>query len=143
MARMRAVAVVIGVVLAFAACGEPQPEVDPVSQVPADQRPQPTEAGGTEGGGGGGGGAATFVAVDIAFESAPTELPAGEVEITIDNQGAANHNVTIEGVEPAPIVEAAGGETKSATVTLEPGTYTYICSVPGHEGSMNGQLTVS
>ena len=89
------------------------------------------------------GGGATWVAVDIAFDSAPTELPAGEVEITLENQGAAIHNVTIEGVDPAPVVEAAGGATETGVVTLEPGTYTYICSVPGHEGSMNGELIVS
>ena len=143
MTRMRAFAVVFGIVMVFAACGEAQPEVDPVSQVPADQRPEPTEAGGSEGAGGEGGGGATWVAVDIDFAEAPAELPAGEVEITLVNEGAAVHNVTIEGVDPAPVVEAQGGATETGTVTLEPGTYTYICSVPGHESAMTGELTVS
>ena len=39
----------------------------------------------------------------------------------------------------------AGGETKSVTFTVpnEPGTYTYICTFPGHyAGGMKGTLTV-
>jgi len=89
-------------------------------------------------------GALVFVtSTQLAFEQAPTIAPAGEVTIALDNQGGLPHNVVIEGVEgDNPIVEATNG-TDVNTVTLQPGTYTYYCSVPGHrQGGMEGQLAV-
>ena len=83
-----------------------------------------------------------FVAVDIAFETAPTTGVAGGQTVTLTNNGAAPHNVTFPDLDDAPVVEAAPGETASAEITLEAGTYEFICSVPGHEASMNGELTV-
>jgi plastocyanin len=85
----------------------------------------------------------TFVAVDIDFSAAPETLPAGGTTITIDNQGAAVHNVTFVGVNGEdPIVEAQGGQTDEGEVDLAPGSYTYYCSVPGHRPAMEGELTV-
>ena len=85
----------------------------------------------------------TFVAVDIDFASAPETLPAGGTTITLENQGVAVHNVTIEGYNgDEPVVVAAGGETAEGELDLEAGTYTYYCSVPGHRPGMEGELTV-
>lgn len=88
--------------------------------------------------------AAVFVAVDIDYSEAPETLPAGEVTVAIDNQGAIVHNVVFEELGDAVIVEAAGGETAVGTVTVEAGqTYTYYCSIPGHRAAgMEGALTV-
>lgn len=84
-----------------------------------------------------------FVAVDIEFESAPEELPAGRTTIELVNDGVSPHNVTIDDLDPdQPVVEAAPGETQSADVRLRPGTYRYHCNVPGHEATMNGEFTV-
>ena len=83
-----------------------------------------------------------YVAVDIDFETAPETATAGAQTVTLVNNGVAPHNVTFPDVDEAPVVEAAGGETATGEITLEPGTYEYICSVPGHEASMNGELTV-
>lgn len=91
---------------------------------------------------GGAGGPLEWVAVDIEFESAPQTAKAGDLAISLVNNGQAPHNVTIPKLGDAPVVEAGPGETVDGSVTLEPGTYEYICSVPGHEGSMNGELTV-
>ena len=135
---MRRVLVLVLAVVALAACSKQDPEVSLNDQLPADQR---TEAAATEGGteGGGGGGDATWVAVDIDFESAPETLPAGPQTITLVNDGASPHNVTIDG---KVIVEADGGSTEEGEVELEPGTHEFVCSVPGHESLMKGELTV-
>jgi plastocyanin len=89
-------------------------------------------------------GALVFTAAtQLEFLQAPTTATAGEVTIALDNEGGLVHNVTIEGVQgDQPIVETTNG-VEVGTVTLEPGTYTYYCSIVGHrEGGMEGQLTV-
>ena len=87
----------------------------------------------------------TFVAVDIDYEAAPVSLPAGTSELTLDNQGAIEHNVTLTGpgYDAQVVLKAAGGSSLTEPVDLEPGTYEYHCSVPGHEAKMKGELTVS
>ncbi len=82
-------------------------------------------------------------ATQLEFLQAPTTATAGEVTIALDNEGGLVHNVTIEGVQgDQPIVETTNG-VEVGTVTLEPGTYTYYCSIVGHrESGMEGQLTV-
>ena len=115
----------------------------------AGMRPLEEEHGGEGGGQAGGdeGGASNepiFVAIDIAYESAPAELPVGDVDLTLENTGAIEHDVTIEQLGDETVLEATGGETDEATVALEAGEYTYYCSVTGHrEAGMEGTLTVS
>jgi len=116
----------------------------------AGMRPLEQHGGETaEGGEGGGGeGGATnepvWVAVDIAYESAPEELPTGDVDVTLVNDGQIEHNVVIEERGDELILEAAGGETDEATVSFEAGEYTYYCSITGHrEAGMEGTMTVS
>lgn len=135
---MPRIIVVVLAAFTLAACSAQPPEVSVNDQVPADQR---TEAGSASEAAGGDGASnePTWVAVDIDFESAPETLPAGETEITLANQGSVEHNVTIEG---ETIVTAGPGATESGSMTLEPGTYEYICSIPGHEQAMSGEFTV-
>lgn len=83
----------------------------------------------------------TWVAVDIDFAAAPEEVAAGS-EVTLVNEGQAQHNVTIVETDEI-ILDASGGEEDSTTLELEPGTYNYVCSVPGHAQFMNGTLTVT
>lgn len=140
---MPRVLVVVLAVLALTACSRQPPEVSVNDQVPADQRTEAATEGGGDEGAGGGGGDATWVAIDIDFESAPETLPAGETEITLVNEGQALHDVTFEELGDETVVEAQGGSTETGTVSLEAGDYTYYCSVPGHrEAGMEGQLTV-
>lgn len=87
----------------------------------------------------------TFVGNDqLQFSQAPEQTSAGQhpVELVVD--GSINHNVVFEGVAgEEPVVEADGGETATGTVELQPGTYTYYCSVPGHRAAgMEGTLVV-
>ncbi|MDQ3709463.1 MAG: plastocyanin/azurin family copper-binding protein [Actinomycetota bacterium] len=135
----------VGVLIAAVAlvgCTKLPPEVAVNDQVPADQRTESEPAGGGASEGAGGGGEPVWVAIDIEWESAPEAVPAGETEVTLTNNGAIEHNLVIEEVGAEPIVVAAAGETQSASVQLEPGTYRYYCSVPGHEPTMNGEVTV-
>lgn len=107
------------------------------------------EDGGNGGDGGGDGGdggsgeipeeARVWTAQDIEYTDAPDSAEAGEVTIAIDNQGGITHDVTIDELDIQ--VEAAGGETAVEEVEVEPGTYYYYCSVPGHESQMNGEIT--
>lgn len=136
---MRRILVLVLAVLALTACTKQAPEVSANDQVPADQRTSaaaPAEEGSE---GASGGGDATWVAVDIDFEAAPETLPAGETTITLENQGASVHNVTIDG---EVVVEAQGGATETASVNLEAGEHEYVCSIAGHEQLMKGTLTV-
>jgi uncharacterized cupredoxin-like copper-binding protein len=83
----------------------------------------------------------TIVAEDVAFVDPPTELPAGDLVLAIDNQGSAVHDVTIDG--PGVIASAFGGRKNAGEVTLEPGTYTIYCSVNGHrQAGMEFDVTV-
>ena len=99
-------------------------------------------AGSESGGPGTAAAAFEFVAADISFESAPETAKAGKQTITLVNNGKAPHNVTFPELSDAAVVEADPGSSAAAEVDLKPGTYEYICSVPGHEASMNGTLTV-
>jgi plastocyanin len=129
--------------LALVGCTKLPPEVAINDQVPADQRTESEPAGGGGGSEGGGGGSEpVWVAIDIEFESAPATLPAGGTEVTLTNNGAIEHNVVFDDLGSEPVVVAAPGETQTGQVELEPGTYRYHCSVPGHEPTMNGEVTV-
>jgi plastocyanin len=81
---------------------------------------------------------------ELLFDKEELSAKAGKVTIDFDNPSAIPHNVVIEkdGEELAgfePITE--GKETLSAD--LGPGSYTFICSVPGHaEAGMEGTLAV-
>ena len=146
MGRMLRIITVAVAGLLAAGCMSSEPKVAEVEQVSAEQRAALTAtegAGGGEGGGAGGGGA-TWVAIDIAYESAPTELPAGPVEATLQNNGAIEHDVVIEERGDEEILRAGGGQSDNASVEFEPGEYTYYCSIPGHrEAGMEGTLTVT
>ena len=81
----------------------------------------------------------------LKFEPTELEAEAGEIAIGLTAGDAVEHNIAIEGVNgDAPVVEANSGSTNVGTVELEPGTYTFFCSIPGHRtAGMEGTLTVS
>ena len=141
---MRRITVFLLAALMLTACSKQAPEVTAQEQVPADQRTEAAPAGGSEAAEGeAGDGGATWVTIDLEFAEAPTTLPAGETEITLQNDGAAPHDVTFEELGDETVAAAPGGDTEEGTAELEPGTYTYYCSVPGHrEAGMEGTLTV-
>lgn len=83
-------------------------------------------------------------ATALAFNTTELEAEAGEVTIDFKNPSAIPHNVVIEedGKELAGFEPIAEGE-ESETADLKPGTYTFLCTVPGHAAAgMEGTLTV-
>jgi plastocyanin len=80
----------------------------------------------------------------IAFDTTTLSSKPGKVTIDFDNPSAIEHNVAIErdGEEIATSKTITEGKT-SVTAELEPGEYTFLCTVPGHaEAGMEGTLTV-
>ncbi|HEX3042427.1 MAG TPA: plastocyanin/azurin family copper-binding protein [Solirubrobacterales bacterium] len=80
----------------------------------------------------------------LAFDTTELEAKAGKVTIDFDNPAPIPHNVVIEedGKELAGFEPIAEGE-ESVSADLEPGAYTFLCTVPGHaEAGMEGTLTV-
>lgn len=80
----------------------------------------------------------------LAFKFSAAEAPAGQVKITAENPQDVQHNIAIEGTgvnAKGPVVGKGG--VSALTADLNPGEYTFYCSVPGHrEGGMEGKLTV-
>jgi plastocyanin len=76
-----------------------------------------------------------------AFEDSELEAEAGTVRVFMDNRDYFWHTFTIRalGVDLAVPVEATGRVTFEAA----PGTYRFVCAIPGHEAAgMVGILTV-
>jgi plastocyanin len=95
---------------------------------------------------GGPGGTLQLVASpsDLAFDKTSLTSKPGKVTIDFDNPAALEHNVAIEqdGEEIAVSETLTEGKT-SVSADLAPGTYTFLCTVPGHaEAGMEGVLTV-
>lgn len=80
----------------------------------------------------------------LAFDTTELAAKAGKVTIDFDNPSSIPHNVVIEedGKELAGFEPIAEGE-ESVSADLEAGTYTFLCTVPGHaEAGMEGSLVV-
>jgi nitrite reductase (NO-forming) len=66
------------------------------------------------------------------------------VELTLRNGGAIPHDFTLATGASGPVkIEAQGGQTARGTFTIDtPGTYDFVCSVPGHAAAgMRGAIT--
>lgn len=80
----------------------------------------------------------------LKFSTSELTAKAGTVTIDMENPSSVPHNVAIkgDGVDVKGDVVSGGG-TSSVTADLAAGTYTFYCSVPGHEAAgMTGKLTV-
>jgi plastocyanin len=81
----------------------------------------------------------------LAYTSTEETVKAGEVEIEFNNPQALTHDVAIENSKGEVVgqTELIDSGSDATTVDLEPGTYTFYCTVPGHrEAGMEGTLTV-
>ena len=96
------------------------------------------------------GGSTVAVAADpsgaLAYVQTSLTAPAGTTTFTFTNDSPVPHNLTFEkaGTEDElGATKTITGAGDSVTLDLPAGTYTYYCSVPGHEAAgMKGTLTV-
>jgi plastocyanin len=83
----------------------------------------------------------------LMFTKKSLSAKAGSVTINFTNNSPEQHNFTIQQGTSGPVVGATptfDNGTKTLTVKLKAGTYTFYCSVPGHRmAGMQGTLTVS
>jgi plastocyanin len=102
----------------------------------------------TTGGGGGGGGSTVKISADpsgaLKYEQTDVSATAGSITIDFTNMSSIPHDVTIEGNGASGATDQITDSTTSTTVDLDPGTYTFFCSVDGHRAAgMEGTLTVN
>ena len=84
----------------------------------------------------------TFVGQNIKWDKAEYVTTAGSKKLALVNKDSVQHTVAIVEEGNKEVTSANGGQTKVGTVDLKPGTYTIICTVPGHSG-MKATLKVS
>ena len=80
----------------------------------------------------------------LAFDKKELTAKAGTVTINFENPSATPHNVAIEkdGKELAGFAPISESD-KTVSADLEPGTYAFLCTVPGHAAAgMEGTLVV-
>jgi len=79
---------------------------------------------------------------DVRFS--PAQVAAGEVTFVVRNEGQTPHDFRIRGNgvdHKTPTIQP--GDSETFTVTLEPGTYDYKCTIEGHAMlGMEGSFTV-
>jgi plastocyanin len=125
--------------LALAGCGDD--DDDETTASPTETATETTDSGG----GGGGGETVAVTETDFAIDPANPTVQAGTVTFEVTNDGAAPHNLEVEGqgVEAVLDQDLAAGESGTLEVDLEPGTYEWYCPVGDHAAQgMEGELTV-
>jgi len=81
----------------------------------------------------------------LAFNTKTLAARSSNVTIEFTNKSPLSHNVTIANAKGQVLgsTPTFDGGTKTLTLKLPPGSYTFYCSVPGHEqAGMKGTLTV-
>jgi plastocyanin len=81
----------------------------------------------------------------LSYNTKQLSAKAGPVTITMANMSPVEHNVTVaQGSTVLGATPTFQGGSRSLSLKLKPGTYTFYCSVPGHrQAGMEGTLTVS
>jgi plastocyanin len=81
----------------------------------------------------------------LSFNTRQLSTKAGAVAIAFTNSSPLEHNVTVAfGATVVGSTPTFVGGTKTLTLSLKPGIYTFYCSVPGHRAAgMEGTLAVS
>lgn len=133
--------------IALVACGGDDDDEDTAATT-APSNGAATTGGGGGGAGGGGGGETVKLSADpsgaLAYDTDQLNAAAGAVTIDFDNPAAVSHDVAVEsGGEEVGVSDLIAEDKTTLELDLEPGEYTFYCTVPGHrEGGMEGTLTV-
>jgi plastocyanin len=119
---------------------------DGAAATSSSEAPATTEATGSSSPAAGGASeseAITATEADFSISLDEDMLPAGDYEITVENNGRASHDLVVErdGNDVAGSDLIGPGESGTVTVTLEPGEYVFYCSVGNHR-AMGMELTV-
>lgn len=132
---------------ALAACGSSSSDSSSSStpSEPTSTAPETTSSSAA----GGGAGSTIDIAADpsgaLAYEQTDVTAPAGKDTIDFTNDSSTPHNVMVEDADGNIIggTDTIQADTATATVDLKPGTYTFFCSIPGHEAAgMKGTIEV-
>ena len=125
--------------LGLAACGGDDDEDTTAASTPA------TDTTPAAGGGGSTIDISTPPGSELAYEQTDVSTKSGRVTIDFNNQQAQQHDVVVEDSAGTELgqTDLISSSAASTDVELQPGTYTFYCSVPGHEeAGMKGTLTV-
>lgn len=85
-----------------------------------------------------------ITAGDLWFEPTEADIEAGQpTNLALRNTGQVFHDLTVPELDV--MLDADAGDSVTAGVRVdEPGTYEFLCTVPGHaDAGMRGTLTVS
>ena len=84
------------------------------------------------------------VATDLHLSAETYAASVGTVAIQYRNDGNVEHTLVIEGIDGFKLDVPKSGDVDEGTVTLEVGSYTVYCDVPGHRAAgMEATLEVS
>lgn len=81
----------------------------------------------------------------LAYDTDQLTANAGKVAIDFTNDSPIPHDVVIQDSAGKTVAETdtITGSSTTAEFTAKPGSYTFFCSLPGHEAAgMKGTLTV-
>jgi uncharacterized cupredoxin-like copper-binding protein len=103
----------------------------------------------------------TVTTTEYAFSPMAVTAKAGKLKVTLDNKGKIPHELVVlktggaagslpvtsgrvsEATSVGEVSETKAGATKSSTLNLKPGSYVFVCNIPGHYADgMRGTLTV-
>ncbi|HWC08693.1 MAG TPA: plastocyanin/azurin family copper-binding protein [Solirubrobacterales bacterium] len=145
----KALLVVLAIAIAslgLVACGGSDDDTTSSADTQAESTPE--SGGEAEGGSAGSGAVVDFETPEgsaLAYTTDTASAEAGTDTINFTNVQATPHDVAIEdeGGKEVGKTEVISEDTASAKVKLEPGSYTFFCTIPGHrEAGMEGTLTV-
>jgi plastocyanin len=112
---------------------------------PAPAPPTPAQAPAPSGGGG----ATVKISADpsgqLKFQQSSVTAKPGKVKIEFDNPSPVPHDVTVaRGATKLGGTKVVASGKASAELALQPGSYTFYCSVDGHrQAGMQGTLSVA
>jgi uncharacterized cupredoxin-like copper-binding protein len=108
------------------------------------------------------GGKVTVIGTEFKFDPDALSAKAGKVQVTLKNTGSAPHEIVFLKSDAAPdaltpgtdgtvpektsvgeVSQIPGGQSKTATISFKPGSYVFVCNIPGHyQAGMYGSLVV-